>query len=62
MELKNEHFGKWITSTLKILKCGSAERWKSLVSKHDKKRKRVTYIQGGNEHPTYNTTKEPQLE
>jgi len=28
MELKNEHFGKQITSTLKVLGWGSAESWR----------------------------------
>jgi hypothetical protein len=30
MELKNEHFGKYVTSILKVLKRDSAESWKSL--------------------------------
>jgi hypothetical protein len=31
MELKRGHFGKWITNTLKLSKCGLGEGWRRSV-------------------------------
>jgi hypothetical protein len=50
---KIEHFGKLIRSTLKVLRCGAAEGWRSDRRSCDKYRS-VTRSKGGEEYSIQN--------
>jgi hypothetical protein len=54
MVLKPGRFGKSITSTWKVLKCGVVKGWEDQSDRSCDKLRSITKRQGGKKHPTYN--------
>jgi hypothetical protein len=52
MVLKLEHIGKWIRSTLKVMKCGAGEGWKDQLDRSFEKLGSFAKCQGKQEHTT----------
>jgi len=53
MVLKQGNIGKWITNTLKELKCGFGEGWRRPLDPSCEKLRSITHSQQKKKYPTY---------